>query len=82
MGHPEAVALNHAVLERLARAMRPGQDEGAADRSRRQGANPSRAMVELGDAIQCRRGGGAVIRDDGRVTAGAVAPPPVAGGPS
>jgi hypothetical protein len=52
----QAVALHHAAMECARRAMLPEQPSDAADRLRRQAANMSRAMVDMAEAIDRRRG--------------------------
>lgn len=77
----QAVALHHAAMECFRRAMMPGQSFDVADRLRRQGANLSRAMVDMAEAIDRRRGKGpqivrverVVVQDGGQAIVGAVA---------
>jgi len=79
----QAVALHHAAMECFRRAMLPGQSPDAADKLRRQGANLSRAMVDMAEAIDRRRGKGpqvvrverVVVHDGGQAIVGAVVPP-------
>jgi hypothetical protein len=78
----QAVALHHAAMECFRRAMLPGQSCEVADRLRRQGANLARAMVDMTEAIDRRRGKGpqvvrverVVVQDGGQSIVGAVAP--------
>jgi hypothetical protein len=78
----QAVALHHAAMECFRRAMLPGQSWEVADRLRRQGANLSRAMVDMAEAIDRRRGKGpqvvrverVVVHDGGQAIVGAIAP--------
>lgn len=78
----QAVALHHAAMECFRRAMLPGQPGEAADKLRRQAANLSRAMVDMAEAIDRRRGKGpqvvrverVVVHDGGQAIVGAVAP--------
>jgi hypothetical protein len=77
----QAVAMHQAAMECARRAMHPEQTMEAADRLRRQAANMSRAMVEMVDAIERRRGKGpqvvrvdrVVVQDGGQAIVGAVA---------
>jgi hypothetical protein len=79
----QAVALHHAAMECFRRAMLPGQSPDVADKLRRQGANLSRAMVDMAEAIDRRRGKGpqvvrverVVVHDGGQAIVGAVVPP-------
>jgi uncharacterized membrane protein YqiK len=76
----QAVALHNAAMECLRRAMIPDQPSEGADRLRRQAANLSRAMVDMVDAIERRRGKGpqvvrverVVVQDGGQAIVGAV----------
>jgi hypothetical protein len=78
----QAVALHHAAMECFRRAMLPGQSAEVADKLRRQGANLSRAMVDMAEAIDRRRGKGpqvvrverVVVHDGGQAIVGAVTP--------
>lgn len=78
----QAVAMHHAAMECARRAMLPEQPSDAADRLRRQAANLSRAMVDMAEAIDRRRGKGpqvvrverVVVHDGGQAIVGAVAP--------
>lgn len=84
----QAVALHHAAMECLRRAMIPDQPSEGSDRLRRQAANLSRAMVDMVDAIERRRGKGpqvvrverVVVQDGGRAIVGAVTATGGAGG--
>jgi len=78
----QAVALHHAAMECFWRAMIPAQPFEVTDRLRRQGANLSRAMVDMAEAIDRRRGKGpqvvrverVVVQDGGQAIVGAIAP--------
>lgn len=78
----QAVALHHAAMECFRRAMIPGQSFEVADRLRRQGANLSRAMVDMAEGIDRRRGKGpqvvrverVVVQDGGQAIVGAITP--------
>lgn len=78
----QAVALHHAAMECFRRAMIPAQPSEVADRLRRQGANLSRAMVDMAEAIDRRRGKGphvvrverVVVQDGGQAIVGAITP--------
>ena len=78
----QAVALHHAAMECFRRAMIPAQPFEVADRLRRQGANLSRAMVDMAEAIDRRRGKGpqvvrverVVVQDGGQAIVGAITP--------
>jgi hypothetical protein len=78
----QAVALHHAAMECFRRAMIPAQPFEVADKLRRQGANLSRAMVDMAEAIDRRRGKGpqvvrverVVVQDGGQAIVGAVTP--------
>ena len=78
----QAVALHHAAMECFRRAMIPAQPFEVADRLRRQGANLSRAMAEMAEAIDRRRGKGTqvvrvervVVQDGGQAIVGAITP--------
>ena len=78
----QAVALHHAAMECFRRAMIPGQSFEVADRLRRQGANLSRAMVDMAEAIDRRRGKGpqvvrverVVVQDGGQAIVGTITP--------
>ncbi|WP_372620872.1 hypothetical protein [Falsiroseomonas sp.] len=77
----QAVALHHAAMECARRAMLPEQPSEAADRLRRQAANMARAMVDMVDAIERRRGKGpqivrverVVVHDGGQAIVGSIA---------
>lgn len=79
----QAVALHHAAMECFRRAMLPGQTPEVADKLRRQGANLARAMVDMAEAIDRRRGKGlqvvrverVVVHEGGQAIVGAVVPP-------
>lgn len=79
----QAVALHFGAMECFRRSMIPAQSADAASRLRRDGANLSRAMVELVDAIDRRRGKGpkqvvrverVVVQDGGQAIVGNVMP--------
>lgn len=78
----QAVAMHHAAMECARRAMLPEQPSDTADRLRRQAANMSRAMVDMAEAIDRRRGKGpqivrverVVVHDGGQAIVGAVTP--------
>jgi hypothetical protein len=78
----QAVALHHAAMECFRRAVLPGQSAEVADRLRRQAANLSRAMVDMAEAIDRRRGKGpqvvrverVVVHEGGQAIVGAVTP--------
>jgi hypothetical protein len=55
----QAVALHHAAMDALRRAMAPGIPHEIADTLRRQAAKLSRSFTDLADAIDRRRGKGA-----------------------
>ena len=69
-------------MECFWRAMIPAQPFEVTDRLRRQGANLSRAMVDMAEAIDRRRGKGpqlvrverVVVQDGGQAIVGAIAP--------
>jgi hypothetical protein len=84
----QAVALHHAAQECPHRSFLPEQEVGTADTLRRQAANLSRTMIEVSEAIERRRGGGArqvvrvervVVQDGGQAIVGAVTPSPPPG---
>jgi hypothetical protein len=54
----QAVALHHAAMECARRALHPDLPPGAASRLRREAANLSRAMVDMAEALDRRRGKG------------------------
>ncbi len=59
----QAVALHFAAMECARRAMLPQQSADVASRLRKDTANLSRAMVDMTEALQRRRGkGGQVVR--------------------
>ena len=78
----QAVALHHAAMECFRRAMIPAQPFEVTDRLRRQGANRSRAMVDMAEAIDRRRGKGpqvvrverVVVQGGGQAIVGAITP--------
>jgi hypothetical protein len=77
----QAVALHQAAMTCLARAMIPGQDFDAACRLRKDGANMSRAMTDMLDALDRKRGKGpqvvrverVVVHEGGQAIVGTVA---------
>lgn len=77
----QAVALHHAAMECLRRAMHPEQPSEAAAKLRRDAANLTRSMVEMAEAIERRRGKApqvvrverVVVQDGGQAIVGAVA---------
>jgi hypothetical protein len=76
----QAVALHHAAMECFRRAMIPDQPGEAAARLRRDAANLSRAMADMAEAIDRRRGKGpqvvrverVVVNEGGQAIVGAV----------
>jgi hypothetical protein len=58
----QAVALHQAAMMCLGRAMIPGQDFDAACRLRKDGANMARAMTDMIDALDRKRGKTQVVR--------------------
>lgn len=79
----QAVALHFGAMECFRRSMIPNQPGDAATRLRRDGANLSRAMVELVDALDRRRGKGrkqvvrverVVVQGGGQAIVGNVTP--------
>ncbi len=77
----QAVALHFASLECSRRAMLPGQPADMASRLRKDAANSARAMIEMAEALDRRRGKGpqtirverVVVQDGGQaVVAGSV----------
>src|ERR1700728_4039002 len=54
----QAVALHHAAMECFRRALIPDQHPDAASRLRKDGANLSRAMTDMVDAMDRKRGKG------------------------
>jgi hypothetical protein len=78
----QAVAMHHAAMECARRAMLPDQPDDAADRLRRQAVSMSRAMVDMAEAIERRRGKGpqvvrverVVVHDGGQAIVGTVGP--------
>ncbi len=77
----QAVALHFASLECSRRAMLPGQPADMASRLRKDAANSARAMIEMAEALDRRRGKGpqtirverVVVQDGGQaVVAGTV----------
>ena len=88
----QAVALHFGVMECLRRAMIPAQPFDMATKLRRDAANLSRAMTEMLDALERKRGKGpqvvrverVVVQEGGQAIVGNVsarataAPPPAA----
>ena len=54
----QAVALHHAAMECLRRAMLPGQPSEVASKLRKDAANMARAMTDMLDAMDRKRGKG------------------------
>jgi hypothetical protein len=52
----QAVALHHAAMECCRRAALPGQASDVASKLRRDGANMARAMTDMVDALDRKRG--------------------------
>jgi hypothetical protein len=86
----QAVALHHAGMECLRRAMLPDQHPEAASKLRRDGANLCRGMSDMLDSLDRRRGKVAqvvrvervVVHEGGQAIVGTVQPivAPKAGG--
>ena len=82
----QAVALHFGAMEALRRSMIPEQPSDIAARLRKDGANLARAMADMLDALDRRRGKApqvvrverVVVQDGGRAIVGAVA---AGGGP-
>jgi hypothetical protein len=88
----QAVALHFGAMECLRRAMIPEQPSEIASKLRRDGANLTRAMAEMVDALERKRGRGpqvvrverVVVQEGGQAIVGnvsagtAAAPPPAA----
>ncbi len=76
----QAVALHHASLECARRAMMPEQSSDVASRLRKDAANLSRAMIDMTEALERRRGKGAqvirvekmLVTDGGQAVVGTV----------
>ena len=76
----EAVALHHAAMECLRRAMLPGQTFEVASKLRKDAANMARAMTDMLDAMDRKRGKGpqvvrverVVVHEGGRAIVGNV----------
>ncbi len=76
----QAVALHHASMECLRRAMIPEQPAEIAAKLRKDGTNMSRAMVDMVEALARHRGKGpqvvrverVVVQDGGQAIVGAV----------
>ena len=58
----QAVALHHAAMECLRRALVPGQMPDVASKLRKDGANLARAMTDMLDALDRKRGKRQVVR--------------------
>ena len=78
----QAVALHHASMECFRRAAIPGQTSDAASKLRKDGANLARAMADMLDALDRKRGKGpqvvrverVVVHEGGRAIVGNVRP--------
>lgn len=78
----QAAGLHFAAMECLRRAMHPEQNSDVASKLRKDAANLSRAMVEMTEAIQRRRGKGpqvvrverVVVQEGGQAIVGNVNP--------
>jgi hypothetical protein len=78
----QAVALHNGAMECFRRAILPDQPAEIASRLRRDGANLSRAMTDLLDALARKRGKGpqvvrverVVVQDGGQAIVGNVQP--------
>ena len=76
----QAVALHHAAMECLRRAMLPGQPSEVASKLRKDAANMARAMTDMLDAMDRKRGKGpqvvrverVVVHEGGRAIVGTV----------
>ncbi len=76
----QAVALHFASLECSRRAMLPGQPADMASRLRKDAANSARAMIDMAEALDRRRGKGpqtirverVVVQDGGQAVVGNV----------
>jgi hypothetical protein len=76
----QAVALHHAAMECLRRAMLPGQPSEVASKLRKDAANMARAMTDMLDAMDRKRGRGpqvvrverVVVHEGGRAIVGNV----------
>ena len=76
----QAVALHHAAMECLRRAMLPGQPSEVASKLRKDAANMARAMTDMLDAMDRKRGKGpqvvrverVVVHEGGRAIVGNV----------
>jgi hypothetical protein len=76
----QAVALHHAAMECLRRAMLPGQPSDVASKLRKDAANMARAMTDMLDAMDRKRGKGpqvvrverVVVHEGGRAIVGNV----------
>ena len=76
----QAVALHFASLECSRRAMLPGQPADMASRLRKDAANSARAMIDMAEALDRRRGKGpqtirverVVVQDGGQAIVGSV----------
>lgn len=80
----QAVALHMLTMETVRRAQIPGQPVEATSRLRRDAANTARAMMDMTEALERRRGKGlqtirvepVVIQDGGQAIVGHVGTPP------
>jgi hypothetical protein len=78
----QAVALHHAAMECFRRAMIPDQHPDVASRLRKDGANLTRAMTDMVDALDRKRGKGpqvvrverVVVHEGGQAIVGNVQP--------
>jgi hypothetical protein len=64
----QAIALHHSSMECFRRAMLPGQLAEVASKLRKDGANTARAMTEMIDALDRKRGKGPQVVRVERVT--------------
>ena len=78
----QAVAMHHAAMECFRRAVIPGQPAEAASRLRKDGANLARAMTDMLEALDRKRGKGpqvvrverVVVHEGGQAIVGNVQP--------
>jgi hypothetical protein len=86
----QAVAMHHAAMECFRRALIPGQHPDAASKLRKDGANLARAVTDMIEALDHKRGKGpqvvrverVVVHEGGQAVVGNVQPAavPKAGG--
>jgi hypothetical protein len=84
----QAVGLHHGSMECLRRSLLPGQDAEVASRLRKDAANLARAMADMLDALDRRRGKGpqvvrverVVVHEGGQAIVGNVQPAVSKGG--